>query len=92
MNKKLPKKAGSKSVENWDPARRGLKIEEVPMSGDYDAYNEAKVQAAKARVGEIEKRQSEPHSTSGLTNKKALSLAREKRQLETFIKQYERKP
>ena len=91
MNKKLPKKAGSKLVKKWDPARGGLKIEKIPMSGDYDADNEATIKTAKARVGEIEKLESEPHSTSGLTNKKASWLAHEKRQLEALIKQYERR-
>jgi hypothetical protein len=86
MNKKLPKKAGSKLVKNWDSARGELKIEKIPMSGDYDADNEATIKAAKARLGDIEKLLAEPHSSSGLTNKKASVLAREKRQLETFIR------
>ena len=89
MNKKLPKKAGSELVK-WDPATDQPNFE-IPPSGDYDADNAAAVKAAKTRVGDIEKLLGEPHSSSGLTNKQASLLAREKRQLETFIEQYERR-
>jgi hypothetical protein len=89
MNKKLPRVAGCESVK-WDPATDQPTFE-IPPSGDYDADNAAAVKVAKTCVGNIEKLLGEPHSSSGLTNKQASLLARQKRSLESFIEQYERR-
>jgi hypothetical protein len=88
MNKKLAKKARSAL---WDSATGWLRVETQSIeSGDYDADKQAAVEGAKARLKKIKKLLGEPHSVSGLTNKKASVLAREERQLEVLIEQYER--
>ena len=86
MSKKLRKKAVSEWVK-WDPATGQLTFK-IPTGGDYDANNEAAVGAAKARLGEIERLMCDTHSSSGLTNRDASLLAREKKQLESFIRSY----
>ena len=88
MSKKLRKKASEWA--KWDPTTGQLTFK-IPAGGDYDANNEAAVKAAKARLDEIEELMGDPHSSSGLTNKEASLLAREKRQLESFIRDYARK-
>lgn len=88
MSKRLPKKARSASLK-WGPATGGLDFG-PPRTGDYDVDNAAAVEAAKTRLGDIERLLAEPHSSSGLTNKQASLLAREKRQLEALIRQYGR--
>jgi hypothetical protein len=87
MSKKHAKKA------RWDPGPTGrLKLETQSIaSGDYDTDKEAEVKAAKARLDEIKKLLGEPHSVSGLTNRRASSLSLEEKQLKALIEQYERR-
>ena len=85
MSKKLRKKASEWA--KWDPTT-GQFTFKIPAGGDYDANNEAAVRAAKARLDEIEGLMGDPHSSSGLTNKDASLLAREKKWLESFIRYY----
>ena len=85
MSKRLPKRARSELVR-WDPATGQLAFG-IPPSGDYEADNEAVVEAAKTCLADIEKLLAEPHSSSGLTNKGVYLLAREKRQLDALIRQ-----
>ena len=87
MIKRLPKSARSELVR-WDSATGQLTFG-IPAT-NYDADIEATIKAAKTRLADIEKLLAQPHSSSGLTNKQAKLLAREKRQLETLIQPYGR--
>jgi hypothetical protein len=89
MNRGKLSKIADCELVRWDPATGKLSFE-IPRSGDYDADNAAAVDAAKTCLTSIEKLLAERHSSSSLTNKQASLLARQKKQLQTFISQFER--
>jgi hypothetical protein len=88
MNRRKLSKIPGCELVSWDPASGALSFE-IPRSGDYDADNAA-AEAAKTCLASIEKLLAERHSSSGLTNKQARWLDRRKKQLQTFIRQFER--